>query len=75
MTAHAAGAIARVETRHFSFEAHGVDDAGARLAMARLLEEHGRQCSLADGWADDLDVTVTAFAPGAGMRDGDRVTG
>jgi hypothetical protein len=74
MSAGTTGAIATLETRHWSFEAHGLDEAGAREAMSRLLAEHGRQCSLPSDWSKEYEVAVREFAPGTGCRDGMVVT-
>lgn len=64
------GSIAGLDTRNWTFEAHGLDEADARAAMNRLLAEHGRQCGLPKGWAEGYEVTVRDFAPGTGCRDG-----
>jgi len=74
MSGRPVGSIASLETRHWSFEAHGLDEAGAREAMKRLLDEHGRQCGLPKDWAEAYEVTVRDFAPGTGCRDGMVVT-
>lgn len=70
MSAGTTGAIATLETRHWSFEAHGLNHADARQAMSRLLDEHGRQCSLPSDWSLEYEVSVRDFAPGTGCRDG-----
>jgi hypothetical protein len=70
-----AGFILTLETRHFSFEAHGLTEAQAVDAMKRLLREHGRQCGLPADWSDDFqdDIKTHKFAPGTGSRDGAEV--
>lgn len=66
------GFIARLDTRHFSFEAHGLTEEQANEAMGRTLTAHGTQCGLsADWWEEYADgFTTTPFLPGVGTRDG-----
>ncbi len=65
------GVIASMETRHFSFEAHGLDEEDARRSMLKLLEEHARQCGMPPHWHDQYETRFRDFVPGTGYRDGE----
>lgn len=68
------GVIASLETRHWTFEAHGIDREQASAEMDRLLAEHARQCELAKDWAKDYEPSFRDFIPGTGRRDSEIVT-
>lgn len=65
------GYITRLETRHFSFEAHGLTEAEAWQTLQRGLATHGRQCDLRDDWAAEYaeSITYRPFMPGVAFRD------
>lgn len=70
-----AGFILTLETRHFSFEAHGETEEQAIEAMGLTLQVHGKQYHLPEDWADPFlnDFKTREFMPGAGFRDDARL--
>lgn len=68
------GVIASLDTRHWTFEAHGLDRGQAQAEMDRLLTEHGRQCGLPTDWAEEYEPSFHDFVPGTGRRDSEMVT-
>lgn len=68
------GFIVTLETRNFSFEAHGATEEQANETMGRLLRRHGQQYGLPSDWSDPyLDAFKTReFLPGVGFRDDER---
>lgn len=71
------GYIVTLDTRHFSFEAHGITETDANEAMGRTLAQHGRQYGLPDDWADEFlsGFETRPFLPGFGFRDGSAIHG
>jgi hypothetical protein len=49
---------ARLETRHFSFEAYGTTDEEARNALIAALRKHGGQRQIALDWWEDFADSI-----------------
>ncbi len=69
--------MAAYDSRNFSFEAFGVDEAQARAAFGRGLREHGRQYrgDVSEDWIAEAerDVSIRMVELGACYRDGEPV--
>lgn len=67
--------ILRLDTRHFSFEAHGSTEEQAIEALGQCLTKHGEQTGLAPDWWEEFagDFQTTPFQPGAAWRDDHRM--
>jgi hypothetical protein len=63
--------IATLETRHFTFEAPGLNPDAARRALTRLLDRHEKDNALGEGgyWYDPDDIETRELELGKGYRD------
>lgn len=70
------GYILTLETRHFSFEAHGATEEDAIEAMGRTLQAHSKTYHLPDDWCKPYlgEFKTREFTPGAGFRDDARIS-
>lgn len=70
------GYILTLETRHFSFEAHGITEEDAIEAIGRAMKVHARQYNLPEDWDTFyLDSFKTRkFTPGAGFRGDEQIS-
>lgn len=69
-----AGYIVTLETRNFSFEAHGRTEEEANEAMGRTLTRHAAQYTLPADWWADYEFATRLFRPGTAFRDGEALS-
>lgn len=67
------GWIVTLETRHFSFEAHGSTEEEANEAMGRALARHAQQYRQPDDWWQEYEFATRRFQPGTVTRDGEPI--
>lgn len=65
--------IVTLETKNFTFEAHGYTEEEANEAMGVALTEHQRQYGLEPDWWSDYDFATHRFEPGLAFRNGERL--
>lgn len=61
--------VAKMETRHFSFEAYGNDEHAARRAMRNGLAKHAEQYGVAESFFDHCEVQTYRITAGQCFRD------
>jgi hypothetical protein len=65
--------IVTLETKNFSFEAHGYTEEEANEAMGVALNVHRDQYGLHDEWWSEYDFQTHRFEPGLCFRNGERL--
>jgi hypothetical protein len=73
---HVAVYIAKLETRHFSFEAVGINEDEAMELMEEAWKKHCREYKRPNNWDEFKgDVEASFYEVGTALRDGDIIIG